>query len=48
MLPHQLLSFTVGGTLRRAPPGPIPIFFEKSFVKSIDSTSFVWYNKYIK
>lgn len=29
MLPHQLLSFTVGGTLRRAPPGPIQKILEK-------------------
>lgn len=35
MLPHQLLSFTVGGTLRRAPPGPTQKFFGKVFQKGL-------------
>ena len=48
MLPHQLLSFTMGGTLRRAPPGPIPKFFWKSFAKRVDSAFLIWYNKYNK
>ena len=48
MLPHQLLSFTVGGTLQRAPPGPIQKFFWKSSAKGIDFSYLIWYNKYNK